>query len=93
MPDDDNWLTDHFQQIGTRVRAERRRQGLTQDQVWQAARIDRRTLQNVEAGKEAKSGTLLRIAFVLDVPIADLVGGPAEEEGGVAPTGRSRQEP
>ncbi|PIB11399.1 transcriptional regulator [Streptomyces sp. HG99] len=59
--------------IGDRVRAERRRQNLTQDQVWQAARIDRRTLQHVEAGEEMKLGTLLRIAWVLDVPLPDLM--------------------
>lgn len=73
LPDDDTWIADHRRAIGDRVRAERKRQGLTQDQVWQAARMDRRTLQRVEAGEEATLATLLRIARVLDVPIADLV--------------------
>lgn len=73
LPDDDNWLPDLRRAIGERVRAERRRQGLTQDQVWQAAHLDRGTVQNVERGEEVKLGTLLRIAWVLDVPLADFV--------------------
>lgn len=56
------------------MRVERLRQNLTQDQVWQAARVDRRTLQYIEAGREMKVGTLLRIAWVLDVDLAGLVG-------------------
>ncbi|MFD6741151.1 helix-turn-helix domain-containing protein [Streptomyces anthocyanicus] len=73
LPDDDDWIPERRRTIGDRVRAERRRQGLTQDQVWQVARLDRRTVQNVEAGREMKLSTLLRIAYVLDVPLADLV--------------------
>ncbi|MFC5217350.1 helix-turn-helix domain-containing protein [Streptomyces coerulescens] len=73
LPDDDDWTPDRLKVIGERVRAERRRQGLTQDQVWQAARVDRRTVQNVESGREMKVGTLLRIAWVLEVSLADLV--------------------
>ncbi|MGI5408752.1 helix-turn-helix domain-containing protein [Streptomyces chartreusis] len=73
LPDDDEWTPNQLRIIGARVRAERRRQGLTQDQVWQAARIDRRTVQNVEAGREMKLGTLLRIAWVLEISPADLV--------------------
>ncbi|MFG2679160.1 helix-turn-helix domain-containing protein [Streptomyces sp. NPDC048392] len=74
LPHDDDWTPDRLRAIGERVRAERRRQGLTQDQVWQAARIDRRTVQNVEAGHEMKVSTLLRIAWVLEVSPADLIG-------------------
>ncbi|MEU8538356.1 helix-turn-helix domain-containing protein [Streptomyces parvulus] len=73
LPHDDDWIPERRRAIGDRVRTERRRQGLTQDQVWQAARIDRRTVQNVEAGQEMKLSTLLRIAWVLDVPIATLM--------------------
>ncbi|WP_086765305.1 helix-turn-helix domain-containing protein [Streptomyces bobili] len=73
LPDDDSWLTERRRAIGDRVREERHRQNLTQDQVWQAARIDRRTLQYVESGTEVKLSTLLRIAWVLDVPLSDLV--------------------
>ncbi|MFJ1657137.1 helix-turn-helix domain-containing protein [Streptomyces anthocyanicus] len=73
LPDDDEWTPDRLRAIGDRVRAARRRQGLTQDQVWQAARVDRRTVQNVEAGHEMKVGTLLRIAWVLGIPPGDLL--------------------
>lgn len=73
LPDDDTWIPDRRRAIGERLRAERIHQNLTQDQVWQAARIDRRTLQHVERGEEMKLGTLLRVAYVLDIPLADLV--------------------
>lgn len=74
LPDDDHWLTDRFRFMGQRLRAERLRQNLTQDQVWLAAGVDRRTLQYVEAGQEPKLGTLLRIAYVLEVSLAELEG-------------------
>jgi transcriptional regulator with XRE-family HTH domain len=73
LPDDDHWLAERRRAIGDRIREERLHQNLTQDDVWMAARISRGTLQRVEAGEEMKLGTLLRIAFVLDVPLADLV--------------------
>jgi transcriptional regulator with XRE-family HTH domain len=73
LPDDDDWIRERRRAIGERVRAARKRQGLTQDDVWQAAGVDRRTVQNVEAGREMKIGTLLRIAWVLEVSLADLV--------------------
>lgn len=73
LPHDDNWTPDRLRAIGERVRAERRRQGLTQDQVWQAARVDRRTVQNVESGREVKVSTLLRIAWVLEVSPSDFL--------------------
>ncbi|MDF3144507.1 helix-turn-helix domain-containing protein [Streptomyces sp. T21Q-yed] len=74
LPDDGDWLTERRYAIGQRLRTERLRQNLTQDQVWQAARIDRRTLQYVEAGEEAKLGTVLRIVWVLNISLADLEG-------------------
>ncbi|WP_345942153.1 hypothetical protein [Streptomyces sp. SID2888] len=39
-----------------------------------AARIDRVTIWRVETGQETQLSTLLRIAFVLDVPLRDLIG-------------------
>ena len=74
LPHDDEWTPDRLRVIGERVRAARKRQGLTQDQVWQAARVDRGTVQNIEAGREMKVGTLLRIAWVLEMSPADLWG-------------------
>ncbi|NUO43711.1 MAG: helix-turn-helix transcriptional regulator [Streptomyces sp.] len=73
LPDDDTWIHDRRRTIGDRVRSERRRQGLTQEQLILAARIDRVTIWRVETGQEMKVSTLLRIARVLDVPLADLV--------------------
>ncbi|MEV6124339.1 helix-turn-helix transcriptional regulator [Streptomyces sp. NPDC052077] len=73
LPEDEDWTAARLREIGDRVRAERRRQRLTQDEVWQAARVDRRTVQNIEAGREMKVTTLLRIAWVLEVSPADFL--------------------
>lgn len=73
LPDDDTWIDDHRRAIGDRVRAERERQRLTQEQVILAGRIDRVTLWRVETGQEVVLSTLLKVARVLDVPLADLV--------------------
>jgi transcriptional regulator with XRE-family HTH domain len=74
LPDDDSWITEQRQAIGNRVRAERERQNITQEQLILAARIDRVTLWRVESGEEWKASTLLRIARVLGVSLSDLVG-------------------
>jgi transcriptional regulator with XRE-family HTH domain len=73
LPDDDTWIDDRRRAIGDRVRTERERRNLTQDQLVLAARIDRVTIWRVETGQESKLSTLLRIARALDVPLADLV--------------------
>lgn len=73
LPDDDSWLIDRRRAIGDRIRAERLQQNLTQDAVWMAARLNRGTIQRVEAGEEVKLGTLLRIAWVLEVSLSELV--------------------
>jgi transcriptional regulator with XRE-family HTH domain len=73
LPDDDTWIHERRRAIGDRVRAERLRQNLTQDAVWLAAGISRGTYQRVEAGQEWRSSTMMRIAWVLDVPLADLM--------------------
>ncbi|MGW3635907.1 helix-turn-helix domain-containing protein [Streptomyces sp. NPDC005122] len=72
LPDDNNWIPEVRRAVGNRLRAERERQNLTQEQVMLAA-LDRVTLWRVETGEESKLGTLLRIAWVLDIPLADLV--------------------
>ncbi|MFB6963079.1 helix-turn-helix domain-containing protein [Streptomyces sp. NPDC056309] len=74
LPDDDSWIPEQRRAIGNRVRAERERQNLTQEQVILAARIDRVTIWRLETGQDTKLSTLLRIAFVLDVPLRDLIG-------------------
>ncbi|MEW1719764.1 helix-turn-helix transcriptional regulator [Streptomyces sp. NPDC093109] len=73
LPDDDSWITDRRRAVGDRVRAARRAQNATQQDLYLAAQIDRITLQRVEAGENTGLHTLLRIAWVLDVPLADLV--------------------
>lgn len=74
LPDDDTWIRDRQRLIGERIRAERLRQNLTQDDVWIAAGIQRWTYQRVEAGEDWRGSTLLRIAWVLDVPLSELLG-------------------
>lgn len=72
LPDDDSWMYAQRQAIGARIRAERERQRLTQDQVWIAARLNRWTYQRAEYGEDIKLSTLQRIARVLGVPLAEL---------------------
>jgi transcriptional regulator with XRE-family HTH domain len=73
LPDDDEWIADRRRAIGDRVREERLRQNLTQDAVYLASGVSRYTLQRVEAGAEARLSTLIRIAWVLEVPLAELL--------------------
>ncbi|MFI6700335.1 helix-turn-helix domain-containing protein [Streptomyces sp. NPDC050509] len=73
LPDDDSWTIERRRAIGARVRAARTAQNLTQERLHLACRIDRVTLQRIEAGEDALITTLLRIAWVLDMPLADLV--------------------
>lgn len=73
LPDDDHWLPERRRAIGARIRAVRLHQNLSQDQVWLAAGLTRWTYQRAEYGEEVQISTLIRIAWVLDVPLADLV--------------------
>lgn len=74
LPEDDDWIGAHQRAVGARVQAERLRQNLTQEVVYLAAGLDRRTLQAIEAGHGNPTlATLLRLARVLDVPLATLV--------------------
>ena len=60
--------------VGKRVLAERMRQNLSQEQLFLAARVDRRTLQALEAGRGNPTlATLHRIAYVLDVSVSEFV--------------------
>lgn len=72
-PDDDQWTT-RRRVIGDRIRAARMHRNLTQEKVFLAARVSRSVYQDVEAGRsDPRIGTLMRIAWVLDVPLSDLV--------------------
>lgn len=74
LPDDDAWLLQEQRAIGDRIRVTRMRQSRTQESVYLAARIARSSYQEIEAGRaEARIGSLLRIARVLGVHVADLL--------------------
>lgn len=75
LPEDDDWIRARQQKIGQRIQTQRIRQNLTQETVFLAAGLDRRTLQAIEAGTANPTlVTLLRLTHVLDIPLADLVG-------------------
>lgn len=74
LPVDDSWLLAERRAIGDRIRIERIRQNRTQESVFLAAQLSRSVYQNVEAGKaDARITTLLRIARVLGIHVADLL--------------------
>ncbi|NUS79135.1 MAG: helix-turn-helix transcriptional regulator [Streptomyces sp.] len=73
-PDDDAWLLEHSRVLGERIRTERRRQHISQETLYLGAGISRDVLQRIESGRHNTTlFTLLRIARVLDMPLADLV--------------------
>jgi len=74
LPDDNTWLLEERRAIGDRIRVARIRQNRTQESVFLAARVSRSTYQAVEAGAaDARVGTLMRIARVLGIHVADLL--------------------
>ena len=74
LPDDADWIAERRRAIGERFRAERLRQNLTQDAVYLTSGVSRYTLQRVESGAEVRLSTLIRIAWVLELPLAELLG-------------------
>jgi transcriptional regulator with XRE-family HTH domain len=76
LPDDDDWLQRERRAIGDRIRVTRLRQNRTQESVFLAAQIGRKTYQDIEAGNtDAWITTLLRIARALGVHVTDLLHG------------------
>ena len=76
LPDDDAWLPRERRAIGDRIRVTRLRQNRTQESVFLAANISRSAYQQIEAGTaDAHISSLLRIAHVLGVHVADLLRG------------------
>lgn len=74
LPEDDEWIRPHLGTVGRRIQAERQRQGLTQEAVYLAAGLDRRTLQAIEGGTGNPTlTTLMRLAYVLGVSAADFI--------------------
>ncbi|MGW4784255.1 helix-turn-helix domain-containing protein [Streptomyces sp. NPDC004230] len=74
LPDDDDWLLRERGRIGRRIRDVRTDNNLTQEQVFLGAGLSRSFYQQIEGGLANPSlETLLRIARVIGVPIAELL--------------------
>lgn len=74
LPDDDQWTIHRRRVIGDRIREARMYRNLTQEKVFLGARVSRSVYQDIEAGRsDPRIGTLMRIAWVLDMPLSDLV--------------------
>lgn len=70
----DSWTAKRV--VGERIRAQRKRLGLTQERVAEVAELDRKHISTIEAGKTAPGVyTLIRIAGALHVPVEELVTG------------------
>jgi transcriptional regulator with XRE-family HTH domain len=76
LPDDDRWLDQERRAIGDRIRVRRIHENMTQERVFLEARVARSTYQQIEAGTaDARISTLMKIARVLGVHVADLLRG------------------
>ena len=74
-PPDDNWLQRERQRIGRRIRDARIDHNLTQEAVFLAVPLNRAYYQQIEAGTANPTlDALLRIAWVIGVPIDVLLG-------------------
>lgn len=76
MPTDPlpDWVLQRRRAIGDNIRAERKRQQLTQERLGDAVGLDRKTVNRIEQGTHATLiDHLLLVADALDVPLADLV--------------------
>jgi transcriptional regulator with XRE-family HTH domain len=72
--DDDDWLLRERRRIGRHIRDARVDRNLTQEQVLLAVPLARSFYQEIESGQANPTvDTLLRIARVLDMHIADLL--------------------
>ncbi len=64
----------HFERLGRRVQELRSAKGWTQQQLAEAAELDRTYISGLERGKQNPTlGALLRLARALDVPVERLV--------------------
>jgi transcriptional regulator with XRE-family HTH domain len=77
--------------FGANLRALRRRQSLTQQELARRAGVDRATISQIENGREnPRTDTVLRLARVLGVGPADLWAGPAPGSGAHGEEGEGR---
>ncbi|MFJ8995645.1 helix-turn-helix transcriptional regulator [Streptomyces sp. NPDC102279] len=73
-PPPDEWVHARRQDIGERIREARRAARLSQEALAERAGIDRQAINRIELGRQAAYvDNLLRIAYALDLPLADLV--------------------
>lgn len=76
-PDDDEWTIRLRQLVAANIRDNRRQQNLTQEELYLAAGISRSALQDIESGHgNPKLVTLLRVAWVLNMHVTDLLREP-----------------
>ncbi|MFI2078447.1 helix-turn-helix domain-containing protein [Streptomyces triculaminicus] len=72
LPD---WVITRRRAVGNRIRAVRLDQNMTQERLAELAGLDRQAVNRIEAGSASpRLDSLLRIAYALDVPLAQLVG-------------------
>ncbi len=65
--------TAHRREFGERVRSQRRQQGWTQEQLAEAASMDRSYLADIEAGgRNPTLDIIARIATALEIGISEL---------------------
>lgn len=76
-PEDRNWTLRQQRLLAARVRTKRRELRLTQEELHLAAGVSRWSLQDIESGEgNPKLITLMRIAWVLDLHVTDLLREP-----------------
>ncbi|MFB7934692.1 helix-turn-helix domain-containing protein [Streptomyces sp. NPDC056039] len=72
-PDPDS-IAASLRSLGERIRAVREEQKLSQEDVGRATKLGRSAIDRIEQGAlDASIDDLLLIAYVLDVPLAELV--------------------
>lgn len=68
------WVIARRRALGDRIRAERAARKLSQEKLAELAGMDRQAINRIEQGHQsALVDNLFRIAWALDVPLADLV--------------------
>ncbi|MEU9218968.1 helix-turn-helix transcriptional regulator [Streptomyces sp. NPDC048376] len=76
MPaDQPQWILDARRAVGDRIRVRRLHLNMTQPMLAEASRLDRSTIQRMEAGAEMKLSHLLHVAAALRVHVTDLLHG------------------
>jgi transcriptional regulator with XRE-family HTH domain len=73
-PPPDEWVLDRRRVIGEEIRAARLHANLTQERLAELAGMDRQAVNRIEQGHQSPVlDSLIRIAYALGVPLADLV--------------------